>query len=357
MAPIFPLVRDRDGGEVVVGRDGQPSARYRISRYDLRHLRAGFLGAARILEAAGAKRIVSTHAKPVVWQRGAGGIGRFPRRRGRAWLGAEPRALRVRARDGNGADGRLAGDLRVRPERGSMGGLAARRLRRLGVPDGVWCEPDGDDRRPRAHERVGARRTPLSILGIDVGGTFTDAVLLVDGELRTAKVPTRHARRSRSSRRRAPSAPRTSSGSRTGRPSRRTRCSNARAHERRSSRTRASSTSSICGARRARISTASARRIPSPLVPLDAASACAGAPGPDGELEPLDLSSLASLDAEAVAVCLLHSYRFPEHERAVSAEIRRLLPDAHVVASHELAPSSASTSARRRRPPTRTSAL
>jgi long-chain-alcohol oxidase len=77
MAPIFPLVRDRDGGEVVVGRDGQPSARYRLSRYDLRHLRAGFLGAARILEAAGAKRIVSTHAKPVVWERGAGGIGRF----------------------------------------------------------------------------------------------------------------------------------------------------------------------------------------------------------------------------------------------------------------------------------------
>jgi long-chain-alcohol oxidase len=77
MAPIFPLVRDRDGGEVVVGRDGQPSARYRPSRYDLRHLRAGFLGAARILEAAGAKRIVSAHAKPVVWERGSGGIGRF----------------------------------------------------------------------------------------------------------------------------------------------------------------------------------------------------------------------------------------------------------------------------------------
>jgi long-chain-alcohol oxidase len=76
LAPIFPLVRDRDGGEVVVGRDGEPSARYRISRYDLRHLRAGFLGAARILEAAGAKRIVSAHAKPVVWEQGDG-IGRF----------------------------------------------------------------------------------------------------------------------------------------------------------------------------------------------------------------------------------------------------------------------------------------
>ena len=30
----------------------------------------------------------------------------------------------------------------------------------------------------------------VGILGIDVGGTFTDAVLLEEGELRTAKVPT-----------------------------------------------------------------------------------------------------------------------------------------------------------------------
>jgi choline dehydrogenase-like flavoprotein len=77
LAPVFPLVRDRDAGEVVVGRDGEPIARYRVSRYDLRHMRAGFAGAARVLEAAGARRIVSTHARPVVWERGRGGIGRF----------------------------------------------------------------------------------------------------------------------------------------------------------------------------------------------------------------------------------------------------------------------------------------
>ena len=77
-APVFPLVRDRGGGEVVVGRDGEPSARYRLSRYDLRHLRAGFLGAARILEAAGARRIVSAHASPVLWEpRDGAGAGRF----------------------------------------------------------------------------------------------------------------------------------------------------------------------------------------------------------------------------------------------------------------------------------------
>jgi long-chain-alcohol oxidase len=78
MAPVFPLVRDRDAGEVVVGGDGEPSARYRLSRYDLRHLRAGFLGAARILEAAGAKRVVSAHARPVIWEpRDGAGVGRF----------------------------------------------------------------------------------------------------------------------------------------------------------------------------------------------------------------------------------------------------------------------------------------
>lgn len=77
LVPVFPLLRDRDGGEVVVDRAGEPVVRYRLSRYDLRHLRAGFVGAARILEAAGARRIVSTHARPVTWEPGRGGAGRF----------------------------------------------------------------------------------------------------------------------------------------------------------------------------------------------------------------------------------------------------------------------------------------
>jgi N-methylhydantoinase A len=32
--------------------------------------------------------------------------------------------------------------------------------------------------------------TRVAILGVDVGGTFTDAVLLDGGRIRTAKVPT-----------------------------------------------------------------------------------------------------------------------------------------------------------------------
>ena len=50
------------------------------------------------------------------------------------------------------------------------------------------------------------------------------------------------------------------------------------------------------------------------------------------------LRSLPSVDAEAVAVCLLFSFRDPAHERAVAEEVRRRLPRAHVVASHEVAP-------------------
>src|SRR5207247_4516408 len=74
------------------------------------------------------------------------------------------------------------------------------------------------------------------------------------------------------------------------------------------------------------------------LVPLDRCFGVRGRMGPDGELEPLALDTLPVLDAEAVAVCLLHADRHPAHERAVAAEIRRRLPRAHVVASHELAP-------------------
>jgi N-methylhydantoinase A len=53
-------------------------------------------------------------------------------------------------------------------------------------------------------------------------------------------------------------------------------------------------------------------------------------------VEALDLASLPQLDAEAVAICLLFSFRDPSHEATVAAEVRQRLPDAHVVASHEV---------------------
>src|SRR5207244_4826029 len=63
-----------------------------------------------------------------------------------------------------------------------------------------------------------------------------------------------------------------------------------------------------------------------------------GRMGDDGELEPLDVGSLQDVDGVAVAVCLLHAFRDAAHERAVAEEVRRRLPHAHVVASHEVAP-------------------
>jgi len=56
------LLRDRDGGEVLVGKDGNPVVRYKLSEFDVAHMRTGVDGGARIMEAAGAKRVFTSHA-------------------------------------------------------------------------------------------------------------------------------------------------------------------------------------------------------------------------------------------------------------------------------------------------------
>ncbi|HEY1609933.1 MAG TPA: hydantoinase/oxoprolinase family protein, partial [Paraburkholderia sp.] len=66
----------------------------------------------------------------------------------------------------------------------------------------------------------------------------------------------------------------------------------------------------------------------------------------DGRIEtPLDHDGLVAIaeriresDVEAVAVCLLHAHVNPEHERAVVQTLRRLLPDRFICASHEVNP-------------------
>ncbi|HMJ04357.1 MAG TPA: GMC family oxidoreductase N-terminal domain-containing protein [Conexibacter sp.] len=76
------LLRDRDGGEVRVDRDGEPVVRYRLSDYDARHLRVGIEGAAELHEAAGAERIFSSHSDWVAYEpgrQGAGGRAQFMR--------------------------------------------------------------------------------------------------------------------------------------------------------------------------------------------------------------------------------------------------------------------------------------
>jgi long-chain-alcohol oxidase len=70
---IGVLLRDRGSGEVRIGRYGRPSVRYRLSAYDAGNVRAGLDGAAAILEAGGARRIVSSHAGWVAYEPGRDG--------------------------------------------------------------------------------------------------------------------------------------------------------------------------------------------------------------------------------------------------------------------------------------------
>ena len=178
----------------------------------------------------------------------------------------------------------------------------------------------------------------MALLGIDVGGTFTDAVALVDGSLRTAKVPTRaHQEESVVAAARAVGADaveRFTHGT--------TIATNALLERK--------------GARTAFVATAGFEHLlhlrrqnrahlyrlcldhPPPLVPLERCFGVRERMGPEGVIESLDLDSLPEIDAEAVAVCLLFSFRDSSHEAAVAAELRRRMPGAHIVASHEVAP-------------------
>src|SRR5215218_1347210 len=178
----------------------------------------------------------------------------------------------------------------------------------------------------------------MAVLGVDVGGTFTDAVLIGDGELRTAKVRT--AEQQAESVLAAARAvgldgiDRFTHGS--------TVATNALL-ERKGARTAFVATEGfehllhLRRQNRAHLYRLCASH-PEPLVPLERCFGVRERVGADGVVEPLDLESLPELDAQAVAVCLLFAFRAPEHERAVAEELRRRLPDAHVVASHEVAP-------------------
>jgi N-methylhydantoinase A len=179
----------------------------------------------------------------------------------------------------------------------------------------------------------------VAILGVDVGGTFTDAVLLLeDGRTATAKVPT-----ARNQEESVVAAARAVGAGELERFSHGTTVATNALLERK-------------GARTAFVSTAGFEHLlhlrrqnrvhlyrlcdghPEPLVPLERCFGVRERIGPDGVLVPLDLETLPAVDAEAIAVCLLFAFRDPSHERAVAEELRRRQPHAFVVASHEVAP-------------------
>ena len=70
---IGVLLRDRDSGRVTLHSNGNPVTHYALSEFDRAHLRRGFLGAARILEAAGARLIFSPHARWCAYEPGRDG--------------------------------------------------------------------------------------------------------------------------------------------------------------------------------------------------------------------------------------------------------------------------------------------
>ena len=180
----------------------------------------------------------------------------------------------------------------------------------------------------------------MAILGVDVGGTFTDAVLLEDGELRTAKVPTA-ARQEES----VLAAAEAVGAAEVERFTHGTTVATNALLERKGARTAFVATAGfehllhLRRQNRAHLYRLCAAH-PEPLVPLERCHGVRERIGPDGVLEPLELDSLPELaeDVEAVAVCLLFSFRDPSHERSVAEELRRRLPRARVVASHELSP-------------------
>jgi N-methylhydantoinase A len=189
------------------------------------------------------------------------------------------------------------------------------------------------------------------LLGVDVGGTFTDAVLVgEDSAVHTAKVPSTPSQQSlavldavRLVLARAGAQPHEVERFAHGM----TVATNALL-EGRTARTALVATAGFTDVielgRQARAHLyklcASA---PAPLVPAELRFAAPERMGPDGPLRALEpaaartlVEQIARARPAAVAVSLLHSYADPAHERLLGALIAELLPDIHCTLSCEL---------------------
>ncbi|MCW3011125.1 MAG: hypothetical protein JWO90_1529, partial [Solirubrobacterales bacterium] len=188
------------------------------------------------------------------------------------------------------------------------------------------------------------------LLGVDVGGTFTDAVLVDGVRVTTAKAPTTPGDQSTGVLA-AVAAVLDAAGARPADVT-------AFAHG------MTVATNALLegtGARTALLATAGFTDVvelgrqaradlyrleaahPAPLVPPERRVAVPERTGAHGEvLRPLEdaeavAAAVAALGGiEAVAVCLLHADRFPAHERTLGAALRTRLPGVHVSLSHEV---------------------
>lgn len=185
-------------------------------------------------------------------------------------------------------------------------------------------------------------------LGVDVGGTFTDLVALVDGELVTGKVPSTPEDQSRGVMavvERADVAAADVVAFAHGM----TVATNALL-ERRGARTALVTTEGfrdvleIARQNRPSLYDLTADRPPA-LIPRELRFCVRERMGPEGELEALEeggveevVTALRAAEVEAVAVCLLFAFAHPEHEQAVGAALRDALPDVHVSLSSDVLP-------------------
>ena len=187
------------------------------------------------------------------------------------------------------------------------------------------------------------------LLGVDVGGTFTDAVLAYDGRVITAKAPTTPADQSEgvmAAVRQALERAGREVGEITSFSHGMTVATNALL-EGKGARTALIATEGFTDVvalgrqNRAELYRLCARR-PAPLVPDELRFGARERMTADGQLTALDpdhagwlASQARAAGVDAVAVVLLHSYRHPEHELAIGRALAQALPDVHVSLSHE----------------------
>jgi N-methylhydantoinase A len=187
----------------------------------------------------------------------------------------------------------------------------------------------------------------LNIVGVDIGGTFTDLVGCIDGRIVTSKTstvpadPTRGVADSlRLADCRIPTLAEVLHGSTTAINT---------VLERKGARTALITTRGF----RDTYAIGRGNRIeafnlffhrPKPLIPRDLtfeiterinAKAEVLTPLDGGELRAI-IAELAARKIEAVAVCLLHAYANPQHERTIGAALRETLPEVFVTLSHEI---------------------
>jgi len=188
------------------------------------------------------------------------------------------------------------------------------------------------------------------LLGVDVGGTFTDAVLLGDGVLVTAKAPTTPEDQSlgvMAAVELALARAGREAGDVTAFAHGMTVATNALL-EGRHARTALITTEGFTDVvelgrqARADLYRLCATR-PAPLVPPELRFGAAERMTPDGPLLELTAEAaaaladeIASAEPEAVAVVLLHAYRHPQHEQRIRDALAVMLPDVHVSLSHEV---------------------